>query len=200
MPDRGLAQFPAQQEDLALHLAGEIEQPDIEIFHLHAGRVNFAEGVLDAPNRLLALRLALCQMDHIQHHAAGEKNSVRRLLQLGVHVFYQLLAVDCLPEERFQNRQEHLRFIEGKGAFGHVFLFYWNRRGKECANCSTIVINRSKWGRIDMALARTLCTIFLTLTWACTIEAQEVPVPQLTPGSERGSERGSARKPASASV
>jgi len=51
-----------------------------------------------------------------------------------------------------------------------------------------------------MALGRALCTIFLTLTWACTIEAQEVPVPQLTPGSGRGSERGSERKPASASV
>jgi type IV secretory pathway VirB10-like protein len=43
-----------------------------------------------------------------------------------------------------------------------------------------------------MALPRALCTILLTLTWACAIEAQEVPVPQLTPGS--------ARKPASASI
>jgi type IV secretory pathway VirB10-like protein len=42
-----------------------------------------------------------------------------------------------------------------------------------------------------MALARALCIILLTFTWACTIEAQDVPVPQLTPGSER--------KPASAS-
>src|SRR5450759_2425320 len=46
-------------------------------------------------------------------------------------------------------------------------------------------------GEINMALARALCTILLTIIWACTIEAQEVPVPQLTPGSER--------KPASAS-
>src|SRR5260370_39891111 len=46
-----------------------------------------------------------------------------------------------------------------------------------------------------MAVARPFCTILLTFTWACsiacTLEAQEVPVPQLTPGSER--------KPASAS-
>src|SRR5450759_4241288 len=40
-------------------------------------------------------------------------------------------------------------------------------------------------GEINMALARALCTILLTIIWACTIEAQEVPVPQLTPGSER---------------
>jgi len=41
-----------------------------------------------------------------------------------------------------------------------------------------------------MALARALGTILLIFTWTCTVEAQEVPVPQLTPGSER--------KPASA--
>jgi type IV secretory pathway VirB10-like protein len=40
-----------------------------------------------------------------------------------------------------------------------------------------------------MALARSLCTILLSLTWACTLEytldAQEIPIPQLSPGSER---------------
>jgi hypothetical protein len=40
-----------------------------------------------------------------------------------------------------------------------------------------------------MALPRALSTILLTFTWACAIasqiEAQEVPMPQLTPGSAR---------------
>ncbi len=45
-----------------------------------------------------------------------------------------------------------------------------------------------------MALPRAFCTILLTFICACAIEAQDVPVPQLTPGSERGAER----KPASA--
>jgi type IV secretory pathway VirB10-like protein len=36
-----------------------------------------------------------------------------------------------------------------------------------------------------MALARALCTILLIFTWTCAIEAQDVPVPQLTPGSAR---------------
>src|SRR5208337_4232499 len=40
--------------------------------------------------------------------------------------------------------------------------------------------------------ARALGTILLTIIWTCTIEAQDVPVPQLTPGS--------GRKPASASI
>jgi type IV secretory pathway VirB10-like protein len=42
-----------------------------------------------------------------------------------------------------------------------------------------------------MAVPRAFCTILLSLTCACASEAQEVPIPQLTPGSER--------KPASAS-
>src|SRR5216684_4119084 len=50
-------------------------------------------------------------------------------------------------------------------------------------------------GEFPMAASRPTFTILLTFTWACsiacTLEAQEVPVPQLTPGSER--------KPASAS-
>ena len=52
-----------------------------------------------------------------------------------------------------------------------------------------------------MALARATYSIMLCIISACTIEvrnveAQEAPIPQLTPGSERSSERGSERKPA----
>jgi type IV secretory pathway VirB10-like protein len=36
-----------------------------------------------------------------------------------------------------------------------------------------------------MVLARALCAILVSLTWACTLAAQEVPVPQLFPGSQR---------------
>jgi hypothetical protein len=50
------------------------------------------------------------------------------------------------------------------------------------------VVNWELRGEIDMALARALCTILLSLTWACALEAQEVPIPQLSPGSERSSE------------
>jgi len=201
--DGWLAQLPAQQEDLALHLAGKIEQSDVEVFHLHAGGVNFGDGILDAPNRLLALRLAPRQMDDIQQRAAAEKNPVRRLLQLGVHVFNQLLAVDRLPEQRFQNRQEHLRFVEGKGSVGHVSLFYWNWHSTGIGPGKNVpsalqwkqlrgLRGESKMGReSNMGRARAWCTILLTFTCACALEAQDVPVPQLTPGS--------TRQPASAS-
>lgn len=54
-----------------------------------------------------------------------------------------------------------------------------------------MVINTQEpLGVIFMALPHALCTALLALTCACTIAAQDAPVPQLTPGSER--------KPASA--
>lgn len=43
----------------------------------------------------------------------------------------------------------------------------------------------AKTGKIHMALARALCTILLSLTCLGGIEAQEAPIPQLSPGSAR---------------
>src|ERR1035441_5052770 len=67
--DCQLTQFPAQQKGLTLNLAGEIEQSNVEVFHLDAGCINFGERVLDAANRLLAFRFAPRQMDYIQQRA-----------------------------------------------------------------------------------------------------------------------------------
>jgi hypothetical protein len=53
------------------------------------------------------------------------------------------------------------------------------------ANCSKIVINKGIPGEIAMALLRVFGTILLGFACACSIAAQEAPVPQLTPGSER---------------
>jgi type IV secretory pathway VirB10-like protein len=56
-----------------------------------------------------------------------------------------------------------------------------------------MVSNLASTGRVGMGLPRAVSTILLTFTWACAIgsqigsrmEAQEVPIPQLTPGSAR---------------
>src|SRR6478752_1098454 len=56
--DSLFTQFPAQQNSAAFHLAGEIEQSDVEVFHLDSGGVDFGEGVFDALDGFLALRFA----------------------------------------------------------------------------------------------------------------------------------------------
>jgi len=105
---------------------------------LHAGRIDFGQRIFDPADRLLALGLPPRQMDHVQHGAAVQKDAMRCLLQFVIYRFDELFAVDCLPEERLQNGQEHLGFVESKNAVGHVFLFYWNRGGKEAVDCVTL--------------------------------------------------------------
>src|SRR5271166_797538 len=51
--DLVLAQLPAEQNDVTFHNAGKIEQPDIEVLHLHTGGVNFGDRVLGARTRSL---------------------------------------------------------------------------------------------------------------------------------------------------
>ena len=47
--------FPAQQDDLIVHGAGEIQQADVEVFYLHADGVNFRQRVFDVLKGLVAL-------------------------------------------------------------------------------------------------------------------------------------------------
>ena len=102
--DCRLTQFPAEKQNFALHLAGEIKQANVDVFHLNAGGIDFGERILHPANRLLAFRLAACQVHHIQQRAAIKKNTMRRLLQLIVYVFNKFLAIDCLAKQRFKNR------------------------------------------------------------------------------------------------
>jgi len=41
--------------------AGEVEQSDVDVFHLDSGGVDFGEGVFDAANGLLAVGFALAR-------------------------------------------------------------------------------------------------------------------------------------------
>jgi hypothetical protein len=64
-------QLPAQQHDLARHLAGEVEQADFEVLDLHAGCGNFGHRVFDALDGALALRLAARGLHHVDEEATA---------------------------------------------------------------------------------------------------------------------------------
>jgi len=59
--DVGLAQFPAEQQDLAFDFAGKSSNPMSMSFTLDSGGVDFGEGVFDAANGLLAVGFALAR-------------------------------------------------------------------------------------------------------------------------------------------
>ena len=59
------AQLPAQQNGLALDEAGEIEEPDVEVFDLHADGVDLMHGVFNALQRLVALGASAGIVHHV---------------------------------------------------------------------------------------------------------------------------------------
>src|SRR5258708_36239461 len=68
--DRSITHFPAEQYDLAFDNEGEIQQADIDIFHLDANGIDFRESILGPLFRLAALRLAASRRNHIDMRAA----------------------------------------------------------------------------------------------------------------------------------
>ena len=84
MGDRLLAQLPAEQHDVAINFAREVEQSNIEIFHLDAGSVDLRQSVFHARYSLFAFRFAASHVDHIDQKASLQKNAVREFLKLGL--------------------------------------------------------------------------------------------------------------------
>ena len=111
--DSLFTQFPAKQHGAAFHLAGEIEQPYVDVFHLDSGGVNFGERVLYPLDGFLALRFAPRHLNDVHQQAAAEKDAMGEVLEFGVHAFDQLLAIDRGTQQRFQNRQKAFRLLRG---------------------------------------------------------------------------------------
>jgi hypothetical protein len=122
--DRFFAAFPAQQNDLALDLAGKIQQPYVEILDLYSDRIDFRKSVFDALRRLHALRLAAGEGHYVEEHSAVQKDTMLHGLQLGIDLLYQLFRRHRRSQQRFQHRKQRLSFIKGECALGHVLLFY----------------------------------------------------------------------------
>ena len=114
------AQLPAQQYGAAFHLAGEVEQSDIEVLHLYSGGVNLGQRVFYALDGLFALRLAPRHLNDVHQQSSAEEDAVGEVLELGIDGFNQLLAVNGGAQERLQNRQKALGFFEGETTIGHT--------------------------------------------------------------------------------
>src|SRR5713226_10581995 len=64
--------FPAQQHNLVLHHAGEIQKPNIEIFDLHANSINFCQRILDVLERLVAFCAPPRHRRHVDEKATAQ--------------------------------------------------------------------------------------------------------------------------------
>jgi hypothetical protein len=88
------AHLPAEQDDAAFDLTGEIEQADVDVFHLDADGVDFREGIFGALFCLDALGFAAGDRNNVDVSASVEKDAMMQSLHLRFDFLHDLLAAD----------------------------------------------------------------------------------------------------------
>jgi hypothetical protein len=132
--------FPAEQDCPAFHFTGEVEEADVDIFHLYTDGIDLSESVLRTLFSFRALGLAAGDGYDIDVRAAVQKDAMAELLHLGFYFFHQLFAAYGVAQKRLKHGKEHLRFIESKGAGGHFFFTYSTACGSVARGNSQIAL------------------------------------------------------------
>jgi hypothetical protein len=114
--DGWFAHFPAEQNSSAFHLAGKIQQADVDVFDLNADGIDFGKSVLSTLFGLGALGFAAGDGDYIDMRTTVEKDAMAEFLHLALDFFYQFFSVNGGAQKRFEYRKEGLSFVEGKRA------------------------------------------------------------------------------------
>ena len=123
MLDSRLAHAPAEQHHLVVEAAGKIEQPGIEILHLNADGIDLGDALADALQVGFHLHALFSRDANIYFHSAGEIDAPGQLREAGFGLFRGLLAFDRAFQQRFQHREQGLRFVESEGLHGEMPLF-----------------------------------------------------------------------------
>ena len=102
MSDGFFPELPAEQDDLSFDFAGEIEQSDIQVFHLHTDGIDFRKSIFGTLFCLGALGLTAGKRHDVEEHSAVEKDAVLQSLLLGIGFIDNFLGVDGRAQQRFQ--------------------------------------------------------------------------------------------------
>jgi len=123
MGDGRLAQFPAEQDDLIVDLAGEIEEADVDVLDLNADGIDLVEGVADALDGFLALGATQSDLLDLDESAAGKKDALVKLGKFAVDFLDELLAIDGLAKQALENGQQRVGFLETEGLHSLVRFY-----------------------------------------------------------------------------
>jgi hypothetical protein len=147
--------LPAQQHNLIFHLAGKIQQPDINVFHLHSDRIDFRHCVLNGLLELVSLSSAANDLCYIWKKPATKKDSMLQVQKLLIDLVNRRLCLHRALKERFQDWQELLRFFQGECLrLGHnrfvsipsgVRAHYYESRLRNPV-CSCLTLSHKKMG------------------------------------------------------
>ena len=106
-----LAVLPAEQNGFAIHVAGEVKQSSVEVFHLHTGGLNLCKRVFEQLHGAFARFLALYGRGEIKIGSAREKHVVSDILNLLIDYGNGFFRLHGALKQRLKNGQQHSGFL-----------------------------------------------------------------------------------------
>jgi len=114
MGDFVFTHFPAEEHDFAVDLTGKIKQADVEVFDLNADGVDFLDGIFGTLDMGIQFGALTADFGDIDVHSATHEDALAEALQLFVDDFGGMSGIDAAFQQRFQDGNQSLRFIESK--------------------------------------------------------------------------------------
>jgi hypothetical protein len=111
----GFAQAPAKQHYLVIETAGEIEKTRIEVLYLDTYFIDFSNGFADALHVAFLLGALFEYRRGVDLHATGEIDAPGKFGKIRLDLLRRLFALDGALQQRFQQREHGLSFVDGKG-------------------------------------------------------------------------------------
>src|SRR6185437_5349909 len=129
--DGGLTHAPAEQYDVVVKAEWKIEQAGLKILYLDADGVDLRNVLAHFLQMRFHLRANFPHFRRVHLHPAGKVNPPRQLGEIRLHRLRRALALNRLLQQRFQNWQQRLRFIERKGLHRRVLFLAYEKSGEQ---------------------------------------------------------------------
>jgi len=111
---------PAEQYDLVVHSAGEVEQSGVEILHLNPDGIDFSYALADLREVRFHLSALLGDVGSIHPHAARKINALRQGVKIRLDRLRGTPALHGALEQRFEHGEQGLRFVESERPHGGI--------------------------------------------------------------------------------
>jgi hypothetical protein len=109
--DGRFARLPAEKDDFAIDVAGEIEQAGVEIFDLNTDFVDFSKGFAGALDLFFEFGAARGDFSYVDVHASGEVNAAGEIGKFIVDLLGGPFAFEGAIEEGLDEREHGLSFV-----------------------------------------------------------------------------------------
>jgi TatA/E family protein of Tat protein translocase len=157
--DLRFAQLPTKKNRLLPELAGKIEQAFIKVFYLDTDGVDFLNGILGLLHRGALGHAFAGHIGYVDQQAAGKKDFLAEHLKVSFQPTGSRLGINRPPQQRFENRQERLRLVQGESLHGNQCL---KSNGKPVA-CRFVALWRGRYHDKAMSLPDTIFIFGLAL-------------------------------------